>query len=373
MKRIALIRNSYSYDVGGAEKFPINLGSILIKNGFEPLILSSNSKTLKMAKESGLKAIKSHWWSFQNFSGKKVLLFPLYILWEIYLTIWYWFFGIKNKVDVFHPQSRDDFIAATFAAKISGKKVVWTDHADLKHIYMNNSKWYKNPIGKLVYFTSKLADSIVIESYSEKSLIEKSLQTKVPENYIVIHLGVIDSYKPKNRKSSQTVFVSTSRLVRDKGIEELIKAYKLISNKDTKLLICGDGPKSEYFKTQVDDTNSIEFLGHVDDINNVLQNVDILVHPTYHEGFGLSLVEAEMFALPIIASNVGSIPEIVKDGVSGLLIPSRNVDELAKAMNTLASDQELRTSMGKAGREIFLEKFQFDKIVKVKFIPLYEK
>ena len=373
MKRVALIRNSYSFDIGGAEIFPVNLGELLILNDYEPVVLSANRKTLEMSSESGLRTVRSPWWSFQNFSRLGLLLFPVYLFWEVFLTLWYFLFFLIKRIDIIHPQSRDDFIASTLAAKILRKRVIWTDHADLKYIYMNHKTWYKNPVGKLVYFASKLADSVVIESFSEKNLIETSLGMKSPDNYTVVYLGVVDSYKPTKRETNTPLtLVSTSRLVKAKGIRELIEAFTIIGSKDTILKICGDGPDADYFKSLASGIKNIEFLGHVDDINSVLQNSDILIHPSYHEGFGLSLVEAEMFSLPIIACKVGSIPEIVEDGVSGILINPKDPEDLAAAMNLLVNDTDLRISMGQAGRKIFLKSFQFDIIVKKQFIPIYE-
>lgn len=372
MKRVALIRNSYSFDVGGAEIFPVNLGKLLIADSYEPVLLSANKRTLEIASAAGLKTVHSPWWSFQNFSGARTILFPIYLVWIATITIWYLIFFLKNHIDVAHPQSRDDFIAATFAAKLLRRKSVWSDHADLKYIYMNHDKWYKNPVGKLVYLTSRLADKVTIESQSEKRLIEASLAKKLPSNYAVIYIGVVDNYKPAEQKSGQLVFVSTSRLVKAKGIGELIEAFKLIDNSAAVLKLCGDGPDADYFKSLASGVQNIEFLGHVDDVIQVLQDSDVLMHPSHHEGFGLSLVEAEMCSLPIIACNVGSIPEIVKDGVSGILVNPKNAEELAEAMTTLIKDSKLRIDMGEAGRQIFLDNFQFDKIVKEKFLPLYE-
>lgn len=372
MKRVALIRNSYSFDIGGAEIFPVNLGKILVANDYEPFVLSANKRTLKMSSAANLNIARSPWWSFQNFSGLKMSLFPVYLLWIIILTLWYFIYFLHKHIDIVHPQSRDDFIASTFAARLLHRQIIWTDHADLKYVYMNHKKWYKNPVGKLVYMASKLADKVIIESHSEKSLIESSLSMKLPDNYAVIHLGAIDNYKPTNRKDGALVLVSTSRMVKAKGIGELIEAFKLIDSADVILKLCGDGPDIDHFKSLANGIKNIEFLGHVDDVTDVLRNSDVLMHPSYHEGFGLSLVEAEMCGLPIIASNVGSIPEIVKDGTNGILVNPKSVEGLAAAMSLLVKDAELRTVMGKAGRKIFLKNFQFDIIVKEKFLPLYE-
>lgn len=373
MKRIALIRNSQPLDFGGAEIFPVNLGKLLATNGYEPILVSAHAKTLATAKDANIKTARSPWWSFQNFSGSRICLFPVYVLWQIYLCVWYLVWGVKNKIYVFHPQSRDDFIATTFAAKLLGKQVVWTDHADLKYIYANHGVWYKNPVGKLVYVASLLANHVTLESMSEKRLVEVSLGRALPKNYSVIYIGVVDSYQEAKRKEKDKLtLVSTSRLVRAKGIGELIEAFISIQPKNAVLKICGDGPDAAHFKSLAADTTNIEFLGHVDDVMGVLSSADIFVHPSYHEGFGLSLVEAEMYSLPIIACTVGSIPEIVENGVSGILIPPKNAQELASAIRTLVGNPSLREEMGRAGRQIFLKKFQFDRIVTEKFLPLYE-
>jgi glycosyltransferase involved in cell wall biosynthesis len=371
MKNIALIRNSYSFDFGGAEIFPINLATEILKSDYSPLVLSANKKTLTASRKEKIKTIKSPWWSWQNFSGFKIFLFPLYLIWQVYLYFWYLRFGIKYKIDIFHPQSRDDFIAVTLAGKTLRKRVVWTDHADLKYIFANHKVWYKNPVSKLVYFASKLADHIMLESFSEKKLVEKALGKALPAKYVVIHIGVVDNYKPTKQSGDKIVFASTSRLVKAKGIGELIEAFKLINNEDAVLKLYGDGPEADYFKSLAGDTKNIEFLGHINDVADALQKADIFVHPSYHECFGLSLVEAEMCSLPIIACNVDSIPEIVKDGASGILVREKNVEELAEAMRLLLRSEKLRKAMGQAGRQIYLESFQFDKIVKDKILPLY--
>jgi glycosyltransferase involved in cell wall biosynthesis len=373
MKRIALIRNSYSYDVGGGEMFPINLSRLLPENGYEPVILSANKKTLEIAQNASIKTTRSPWWSFQNFSGIRVGLLPLYLLWMLFVIGWYLHYFTKNRIDVVHPQSRDDFVAATIAGQLLRKRVVWSDHADLKHIYANHRKWHKNPVGKLVYLIGLHASYVIIESNSERALIEKVLGHSTPSNYSVVYPGVMDTYRHASQGNKGCTFVSTSRLVEAKGILELIMAFQMLSLPDTQLKICGDGPDAARFREAAKGSPAIEFLGHVKDVSSILDTSDVFVHPTYHEGFGLSLAEAEMFGLPIVASNVGSIPEIVQDGLSGILVPPKSPQALADAMRRLADDAKLRSTMGKNGRKIYLEHFQFDEIVRDKMLPLYEQ
>lgn len=372
MKRVALIRNSYSYDFGGAELFPINLAKILNKNNYKTFLLSSNAKTLSAAQNAEVTAVRSPWWAMQNFSGLRMLLLPFYLLWLLYVTIWYMVFVVKNKIDVVHPQSRDDFISATVAGKLLRKKVIWTDHADLKHIYLNYGVWYKNPVGKLVYLLSKSVDAVTLISDSEKKLIELSIGKVLPANYEVTYIGVSDTFRVEKRSHSDIVFVSTSRLVKDKGVAELIEAFTQANCENALLRICGDGPDAEEFMMMAKGNDHITFLGHVDNIREILAKADVLVHPTYHEGFGLSLAEAEMYELAIIATNVGSIPEIIDNGKNGILVTPKDIPALAEAINKLAGDPNLIKSMGKNGREIYKNRFNLDTIVQDKYIPLYE-
>ena len=75
---------------------------------------------------------------------------PFYILWQLLLTIYYAIQFSRFKADVVHLQSKDDFIAGSIAGKLVGAKVIWTDHADLKHVWKNLCVKYKNPTGKLL-------------------------------------------------------------------------------------------------------------------------------------------------------------------------------------------------------------------------------
>jgi glycosyltransferase involved in cell wall biosynthesis len=371
-KRVAIIRNAYSFDYGGGEKFPVNLGVELKKHGFEPIIISRSPKLLSLAKSRGLTAIRGWWWSRQGWDGKYAITFPVYLIWQLFVTVWYLSIFIRHRIDVVHAQSRDDFVAATFAGRLLKKRVIWTDHADLKYVFKNANKWYINPVGALVKFVSKYTQEITLVSHSEKQLIGKELKKPLTNKYVVIHNGVIDEFKEAAPKPEDIVICSmTSRLVTAKGIGEAIEAFEELKDQKIKLIIYGDGPESEKFESLAKNNKQITFAGHANDVVKALSESDIFIHPSYHEGFSLSLIEAAMCQLPIIACNVGGNREIVKDGVNGILINAKSSHELAEAIKILARNKNLRLEMGKASREIYLKDFQSDRIVKEKFLPLY--
>lgn len=370
-----IIRNAYFHDFGGGERFPVHLAQELIKSDIEAIVVSRSPKLLDYAQDQNIKTVRGWWWSRQDWSGKKTLLLPFYLVWQLILFLWYIYLILRLKPRVVHPQSKDDFIAATLAGKLLRKRVVWTDHADLKYIYQNHKVWYKNPIGKIVYLMSKLADHVTLVSHSEQHLIEKQLMHPVPKNYQVIHNGVLDQNAiPAKRNKEEIVFCATSRLVTAKGISELIDAFKQL-NTDSKfqLWLVGDGPERTKFEQQADKDPAIVFVGHTDEPLSYVAACDVFVHPSYHEGFSLSLVEAAMLGRPIIACSVGGNAEIVSDNETGILVAERNVESLKQAMKKLAEDEHLRKLLGQNARKVFLRGFQFDKIVTERFLPLYEK
>lgn len=378
--RIILIRNAKSYDFGGGERFPVFLADILRKNNYDPFIISRSPKLLSFAKDHSLPVIRGLWWSHQNWSGKYALLFPAYLVWQVILFIWYVVVFIRHNPSAIHIQSKDDFIAATFAGRLLGKRVIWTDHADLKHIWKNTQVWYKNPVGKLAYASARFAHTITVVSKSEQKFVSDNLpaSSKVLQKMAVVYNGVSDTAtkytSPKTKDRSSVTFSVASRLVTDKGIGEVIEAFiRLLQHQSTLTLnLLGDGPEADKFKQQAKNNPQIHFLGYQKDPLSYLATSDIFVHSTYHEGFSVALVEASMLSLPIIATSVGGNVEIIKDDITGLLVPAKDTDALYDAMKRLADDPALCKDLGLAARKQYEERFNFDTIVAQEFIPLYK-
>lgn len=375
--KVVLIRNAKSYDFGGGERFPVFAADILKRNGYDPIIISGSQKLREFATSHDIPVIKGWWWSHQNWSGAYALLFPVYFIWQLILSFWYFTAFLHHKPDVIHIQSKDDFIAATIAGRLARKRIIWTDHADLKHVWMNLSVWYKNPIGKLIYLCAHLAHGISVVSKSERELVTSNLssRSRVLDKIYVIYNGVLDSSGEFSSasKGNMLTYCVASRLVTDKGIKEVIEAYKTIRAEitDSQLLLLGDGPEAPIFRELAIDVPSIKFLGHQTNPLKIMSQADIFVHPTYHEGFSVALVEAGMLGLPIIATAVGGNPEIIKDMKTGILVPIRDSSSLAEAMRKLAFDKGLRRQLGESARQQYVDKFQFNHIISESFIPLY--
>jgi glycosyltransferase involved in cell wall biosynthesis len=281
---------------------------------------------------------------------------------------------IKYQPVAVHLQSKDDFIAGTFAARVLGIKVLWSDYADLKHIFMNHKIWYKNPIGKMVYFAAHFTNKIIVVSKEDLRLISLHIPNGPVRNKMtVIYNGSFDSYK-KISKNKEFTFISSSRIVTDKGIAELINAFNQLNkiHPDTKLHILGDGPEREFFENKAKSNSAITFFGHQPNPLDYVSKAHVFIIPTYHEGFSIALVEACMLGMPIIATDVGGNPEIIQHNKTGLLVKVKDSGDLFKAMKTLYTNEDLRLLIGKNARHEYTDKFNFDTIIKEQFIPLYE-
>lgn len=375
-KTIAIIRNAAAYDFGGGERFPVFLAEVLGGLRFNPVIISRSKKLILFAKEKNIKTINGWWWKNQDWSGLKAILFPVYAFWQIILFFYYIVIFIRLNPRIVHVQSKDDFIAATFAARLLGKRVVWTDHADLKHIWKNVQIWYKNPIGKLVYVSALLAHAITVVSKSEYQLVTSNLASKsrIIPRLCVVYNGVVDESRlPSELGHKGIVYTVASRLVTDKGIGEIIEAFSRLNKEysDVELTILGDGPECKRFKTQANSNKHIHFLGHQSDPLAYFANSDVFVHPTYHEGFSVALVEASMMSLPIIATGVGGNLEIIKNHKTGMLVEPKNTDELYLALKLLHDQPDLRKKLGAAARQQYEKNFDFNHIVSTQFLPLY--
>lgn len=110
-------------------------------------------------------------------------------------------------------------------------------------------------------------------------------------------------------------------------------------------------------------SGSIHFLGHRTDIDRLTAALDVLVVPSLSESASYAAIQAGLLQRPVVASRVGGLPDSVKDGETGLLVPSADAEELASAVSRLLQDWDLRTNMGQRGRCHALETFDLERTV----------
>jgi sugar transferase (PEP-CTERM/EpsH1 system associated) len=155
-----------------------------------------------------------------------------------------------------------------------------------------------------------------------------------------------------------------SRLDPVKGVDFLIRALAQVNG--ATLVVVGDGPERAALEALAGDlgvADRIHWAGHRRDVPYLLPAFDLLVQPSLHEGLPNTVLEAMACGLPVVATAVGGTPEVIVDGLTGLLVPPRDADALAQAMVTLLSNADLRRTMGRAGRERVAQRFTAERMV----------
>lgn len=159
---------------------------------------------------------------------------------------------------------------------------------------------------------------------------------------------------------------------REKGIFELLECTRRLADTPGvpafRVIIAGDGSAMADAERRLEElhlASVARLLGWIDSDAKVarLRGADMLVLPSYMEGMPNSVIEAMAAGLPVITTAVGTIPDVVSDGVSGFIVPPRDSDRLFTALRTLLQDAALRTSMGRAGWAIAKERFAAERAV----------
>jgi glycosyltransferase involved in cell wall biosynthesis len=160
---------------------------------------------------------------------------------------------------------------------------------------------------------------------------------------------------------------TTARLSYEKGLPDLLRAFALLRarfGERLRLRIAGEGPERERLESLARDLGigtAVEMRGWLEhaDIPAFLHGLDIFVLASTYEGFGVSAVEASATGLPVVATDVYGIPDVVADGRTGLLVPPGDPAALAEAMGHLVEDAHRRRSLGRAGREYVAARYDW--------------
>ena len=154
-----------------------------------------------------------------------------------------------------------------------------------------------------------------------------------------------------------------ARLTEQKAHRVLFESMTQPELSTLHLIVVGDGELRDDLRSRVESLglqNRVHFLGARRDLGNILAAIDIFTMPSYWEGLPLSMVLAMGAGLPVVASRVAGIPEVVKHGVSGLLVEAGNSAQLGRALASLVTDAALRRRLGEAARAFVLPRFGVD-------------
>ena len=240
------------------------------------------------------------------------------------------------------------------------------------------------PVAKLAFKASKGWCIFLNQQDLETCL---RLKLILPERAIVITSIGVDTKKfcpnhefLSNNHEHPTVVLMAARLLWDKGVREFVEAARVLKARGLQVEFWLAGKPdngnpmcvAEEFLKEWREEGLINWLGHRDDMPNLLQQVDIAVLPSYHEGVPRFLLEAAACGLPLVATDIEGCRVVVREGVNGFLVPPRNPTALADALERLLQDPSLRRRMGQASRHIAEVEFDERKVL-TKWLALYER
>ncbi|MBU2541470.1 MAG: glycosyltransferase [Candidatus Omnitrophica bacterium] len=373
-----MIKILYLYEhlrIGGAEQLLLTTLKFLDRNKFYPVVycLSEKGQIGSEIEKIGVKvrALK-----------KDIHLFNVSIIYDLIRIFKH------EKPDAIHTNLFFPNVFGRLAAKLARVKTVITTLHNPDYSFEDNGKMrfkIRKAIDKGSARFSKTSFIAVSEFVKNDFLKQlKFNNTEVIYNYIDVEsFKSRDSLKIKEKRdelgfrSEDVLILNVGRLHPQKGQLYLLEAFNLASkdNPRLKLIIIGKGNLEEELKNKVTDSSLKErvmFLEDRRDIAEIMAASDIFVFPSLYEGFGIALVEAMAVGLPIIASDIDSLKEIVSDRKEAILVQKQNPKILADAISELVRDEKLRRHLGENARKKAFELFNAKGLVR-KLQTFYEE
>ena len=270
-------------------------------------------------------------------------------------------FARRNNVEIIHAHLARDYPLAAFAARIAKKPFVLTRHVLF-------------PLKRLQKFILRNVNGIIAPSNAIADSLEKQ-NLFPPDKITLIRYGInIEHFSGTEKAPYKTFVVGTiGHLAPIKGHDVFVRAAKIVLKKhpDVCFIIVGeDKSKSGENRRELEDLiarldlkSKIELAGWTDDVRPFLQKFDLFVSAARAEAFGLVIVEAMLYGLPVIATRSEGASEIIENGASGILIPNEDAESLATRISELLGSKEKREHLIRNGRKRVEEHFSLERMV----------
>lgn len=292
----------------------------------------------------------------------------------------------KERPDIVHLNSSKIGGVGAVAARIARvPRIIFTAHGWAFH---EDRSWFERSlILASSWLSSLFHDSIICVSdydhaaskklpFAERKCVTIKNALHNPQCIEKTKARHIIKKENKLSPSQRTLWVGAiSELIPNKGLIHLIRALGRIPSKNWFCVIFGEGKERERLQRAIYRfglAKNMALAGYRENAQSLLKAFDIFVLPSTKEGFPYALLEAGSAGLPVIASEVGGIPEIIHGGKTGLLIPPKNEKDLTNALSLLLTKPELRAHFGNALCEKIEKEFGFDAML-AQTINLYEK
>lgn len=256
------------------------------------------------------------------------------------------------KPDLLHLHTFKAGLLGRIVAFLSKIPVVYTPHA---WSFVEGTPWYWRASSiPLEWFAARLGGKIICVSRDEFRLAQR-YGIATPNNSVLVYNSVRDnSLRARLTVGGEVRVVMVGRFVRQKAQALLVEAFAQLKPTPARLWLVGDGPNLAEVKSLVVRLglqDKVTLLGNRADVPELLADAHIFVLSSNWEGLPISILEAMRAGLPVIASDVGGVSEVVIDQETGFVVPRGNKQALVVALQTLIGDSNLRSKMGAASRK----------------------
>lgn len=354
----------YPCITGGVEIFNYYLIKELAKKGHKVWVLTSCGYD----------------WNNTNISlvklNKRFLLNPT-LSTEFHLSLE--LIKLKKQIDIIHvPYTSNSLLAypMLFVKKFFDIHYVVTIHGGGMY------PWKPKALHKLFF---KHADAIVAVSETIRKEYERRSGRKIKVIPPLVPFSESKVSKDELRKrygfdNDDKIILSVGSIKKIKGSDTLLYAFlelgkMYIEKNNLKLLYVGDGPMKPMLAEKVKERNfdgHVNFLGNIphEEVPHICRLADICICPSRHEAFGITILEAMASGKPIIASNVGGIPESIIDEKNGLLFEKENTKDLIEKIKELVENKDLCNKLGNAAKIDYLKNYRFEYVIS-QYIELF--
>lgn len=270
-----------------------------------------------------------------------------------------------GKIDLVQTHLFYSNILGTYAAHKAGIPAIATLHSITQR--KDGKDWIRQQIEDYClrhYATRILAVGNMVAQVHEGKHGKRILD--VIPNGIAQPQPITGTERERLRKEitgngSKTIIVTVGRFARAKGYEDMIQAFSLLKQKDMDpvLLMVGSGSTFNTIKEQISNqklSQSVILAGERNDVSQLLASSDVYASSSHREGLPLAVLEAMMAGLPVVATSVGDIPNVVTNE-TGVIVPPHQPEMLAAALEDLIRHPEKRRAMGKAAQERAVSKY----------------
>jgi glycosyltransferase involved in cell wall biosynthesis len=258
----------------------------------------------------------------------------------------------RVRPDIVHANSSKAGVLGRLAAAVAGVRVrIFTVHGWAFKAHAGAAAtaylWADRLMRPLTTTTICVAESERSAGLAARTCIDRAT--------VVIRNGVeLDRPRRRHTTTAPVEILAVGRLHEPKDFVTLVRAVPSLEPGSVRVRIAGDGPDRAAIEDEIAQLGldgAVELLGARDDVAALLAQADVFVLPSRSEGMPMSVLEAMAAGLPVVASAVGGMPELVRDGETGALVPAGDPAALARALAPLVTDAELRARLGRGGRE----------------------